>query len=320
MLVGVQVPPPTPGASFPLLRACGVTPAATSTPTRTHRSWPRTRPDGAQEVQGTIARRAAGRCVVRGAPATGRACCRPSPLGRLGEQHGSGPVSHAFALPADLASNHGTWADQSRFRVVPTAWVVPYVPSRATSSVAPDPGGRAHRSNGHPKCCTVALSVEPAQTSASLVGEFDLSVVGVVADTLIPHLDRPVIVDLDGLTFLDSSGIQCLLTLRREASVRGGRLTVGAVSPRSAGCSRSQDSTSTRWLADRPLNAHSAADTPSFAVSVRTDVSPLPTRRASVVADCPARCTVDLPAWSRMSSFRLLETPASVSWRSRADG
>lgn len=98
-------------------------------------------------------------------------------------------------------------------------------------SSAPTAAGGAYCSNGHPACCSVALSVEPGQTAASLRGEFDLSAVGLVTDALIPHLDRPVVVDLEGLTFLDSSGIQCLLTLCLEARVRGGRLTVGAKSP-----------------------------------------------------------------------------------------
>lgn len=103
-------------------------------------------------------------------------------------------------------------------------------PGRASSST-PTAAGSAHCSNGHPACCTVALSVETGQTTASLGGEFDLSAVGLVADALIPHLDRPVTVDLDALTFLDSSAIHCLLALCLEARGRGGRLTLGTISP-----------------------------------------------------------------------------------------
>jgi anti-anti-sigma factor len=45
-----------------------------------------------------------------------------------------------------------------------------------------------------------------------------------------PHLDTDILVDLDAVTFMDSSGLQCLIALRAEASDLGRRLRIGKVS------------------------------------------------------------------------------------------
>ena len=81
-----------------------------------------------------------------------------------------------------------------------------------------------------PACCHVTVDVGEARTTVSLAGEFDLSAVVVVTEAVMPHLDRAVTVDLDAVTFFDSSGMQCLLQLSLDATARGGSLSLGSMS------------------------------------------------------------------------------------------
>jgi anti-anti-sigma factor len=71
-------------------------------------------------------------------------------------------------------------------------------------------------------------SAADGRVVAMLAGEFDLTATTGVAEALRPHLDYELVVDLEAVTFMDSSGLQCLLRLWSEADSRGGRLMVGA--------------------------------------------------------------------------------------------
>jgi anti-anti-sigma factor len=64
----------------------------------------------------------------------------------------------------------------------------------------------------------------------SIDGEIDLAAVNSVRVDLDPLLADEVIVDLTGITFIESSGLQCLLHMYAEAAQRGGRLVLGEVS------------------------------------------------------------------------------------------
>ena len=62
----------------------------------------------------------------------------------------------------------------------------------------------------------------------ALAGECDLAVsdrLRAVLSTAV-HTGRPVLVDLSGLAFLDSSGVHNLVTAHHAARARGGRLAV----------------------------------------------------------------------------------------------
>lgn len=65
----------------------------------------------------------------------------------------------------------------------------------------------------------------------TLAGEFDVYTVAEFRTELerMGHVDRPVIVDLTGVTLLDSSGIGALVSLLNQARADGGQ--VGVICP-----------------------------------------------------------------------------------------
>jgi anti-sigma B factor antagonist len=79
--------------------------------------------------------------------------------------------------------------------------------------------------------CTVVVRPTADGIVVSIAGEFDIAATTEVAATVRPHLASDIQVDLDAVTFIDSSGLQCLLVLRAEAAEVGGRLRVGNVTP-----------------------------------------------------------------------------------------
>lgn len=68
----------------------------------------------------------------------------------------------------------------------------------------------------------------------TLAGEFDVYTVAAFRTELerVGQIDRAVIVDLTGVTLLDSSGIGALVSLLNQARSDGGR--VGVICPRNA--------------------------------------------------------------------------------------
>jgi stage II sporulation protein AA (anti-sigma F factor antagonist) len=79
--------------------------------------------------------------------------------------------------------------------------------------------------------CTVVVRPSVAGIVVSIAGEFDIAATNEVTETVRPHLGSDILVDLDSVTFIDSSGLHCLLVLRAEAAEVGGRLRVGNVTP-----------------------------------------------------------------------------------------
>jgi stage II sporulation protein AA (anti-sigma F factor antagonist) len=65
----------------------------------------------------------------------------------------------------------------------------------------------------------------------SIAGEFDVAAITDVTAAVRPHVGTDIFVDLEEVTFMDSSGLQCLLGLRVEAAKVGRRLRVAKVSP-----------------------------------------------------------------------------------------
>lgn len=67
------------------------------------------------------------------------------------------------------------------------------------------------------------------------VGELDIAAIGDAHDGVVGVLDQnpngPLIVDLEGLTFCDSSGIRELLVLQRLANARGREMVLRHVLP-----------------------------------------------------------------------------------------
>jgi anti-anti-sigma factor len=73
------------------------------------------------------------------------------------------------------------------------------------------------------------IPLENGVTGFRLVGELDLSSAPALADALGElDIDGPVVLDLQELTFLDSSGIHAILT---HAVTREGRLVLANPSP-----------------------------------------------------------------------------------------
>jgi len=81
----------------------------------------------------------------------------------------------------------------------------------------------------------IRVDGDPDTTTVALAGEFDLATKAVLSEALekaIAETPRTVVVDLHGVTYLDSSGIHALLTAHGAATARGHELHVTRV-PRS---------------------------------------------------------------------------------------
>jgi anti-sigma B factor antagonist len=118
------------------------------------------------------------------------------------------------------------WSDDTSDRVSDGWWSTPLgtLVERARSvSIRP-------ALDGEP-AISVEISDDGVSVTATLRGEFDLAAIPTVTAALCPHLGMAVIVDLAAIDFLDSSGLHCLLDLRREAASRGGQVTIENPSP-----------------------------------------------------------------------------------------
>lgn len=81
---------------------------------------------------------------------------------------------------------------------------------------------------------TISVTSGPAHTLVSLAGECDLHTVRRLRDALTSEVSRGarrLILDLSGLAFMDSTGMQVLLAARTVLSVRGGTLVVVSPQP-----------------------------------------------------------------------------------------
>jgi anti-anti-sigma factor len=117
------------------------------------------------------------------------------------------------------------WSDGARDRICDDWWGTPL--GRLVQEVramrgSPDPADLC----AEPSPLSVDLSSDATSVTASIRGEFDLAARSTVTAAIRPHLGGAVTVDLTAVEFLDSSGLHCLVDLRREAADRGGRLTI----------------------------------------------------------------------------------------------
>jgi anti-anti-sigma factor len=72
------------------------------------------------------------------------------------------------------------------------------------------------------------------EVTVALAGEVDLGSAGALTQALAPVIDaKPVsvIIDLEQLSFLDSSGIRCLVNASKDASAVGSHLVVRHPTP-----------------------------------------------------------------------------------------
>lgn len=70
------------------------------------------------------------------------------------------------------------------------------------------------------------LDISPAPTGWLLVGEIDAHTAPALAATLDPLPPGDVVLDVAGVSFLDSSGLRVLLGLSRHAREAGGALVL----------------------------------------------------------------------------------------------
>jgi anti-anti-sigma factor len=81
------------------------------------------------------------------------------------------------------------------------------------------PSGRAPRSEGGFGLTEFSIEHEAGSREARLSGELDLSVYDEALDHLAWATDSPaedVVLDLSGVTFMDSTGVRLFVTLRRD--------------------------------------------------------------------------------------------------------
>ena len=81
---------------------------------------------------------------------------------------------------------------------------------------------------------TISVTSGPAHTLVSLAGECDLHTGRQLRDALTSEVSRGarrLILDLSGLAFMDSTGMQVLLGARTVLSVRGGTLVLVSPQP-----------------------------------------------------------------------------------------
>ena len=80
----------------------------------------------------------------------------------------------------------------------------------------------------------ISVTAGPAHTLVTLAGECDLHTGRQLRDVLTSELSRGaqrMILDLSGLSFMDSTGMQVLLSVRTVLNVRGGTLSLVAPQP-----------------------------------------------------------------------------------------
>jgi anti-anti-sigma factor len=79
------------------------------------------------------------------------------------------------------------------------------------------------------------ISTESLQSGRTLIvrGEVDLATATQLRDAVLRHLSaaRSLSLDLSGVTFMDSSGLQVLIASQRRAALLGNSLVIAQVSP-----------------------------------------------------------------------------------------
>ncbi|WP_326806013.1 STAS domain-containing protein [Streptomyces sp. NBC_01788] len=83
---------------------------------------------------------------------------------------------------------------------------------------------------------TVVTQQHPHRTLITVTGEIDLQTGPKLAQAafIIPLGGKPLHLDLSGVSFMDSSGLNLLVLLRRRLQAEGGRLAVTGLQPQPA--------------------------------------------------------------------------------------
>ena len=69
--------------------------------------------------------------------------------------------------------------------------------------------------------------------TARLVGRLDTSVAADVSEQMLPlmdHADKTLVLDCSEMTYISSSGLRILLTLRKAAATQGGNVVIQGLS------------------------------------------------------------------------------------------
>ncbi|MFF9088562.1 STAS domain-containing protein [Streptomyces sp. NPDC014991] len=87
---------------------------------------------------------------------------------------------------------------------------------------------------------TVTVAHHPDETVIAVTGEMDMSTCPQVkeAATTLPPGNTTLRLDLSGMSFMDSMGLNLLLTLRRRLRAEGGRLILAGVQDQPGGLLR----------------------------------------------------------------------------------
>ncbi|GAA1503949.1 hypothetical protein GCM10009730_03440 [Streptomyces albidochromogenes] len=90
------------------------------------------------------------------------------------------------------------------------------------------------------KAFTVTVEQRPDLTLVTVAGELDMQTVPAVeeAAVVVPLGGKPLRVDLAGVSFMDSSGLNLLLRLRRRMREEGGHLVLSGLQEQPAGLLR----------------------------------------------------------------------------------
>jgi len=85
--------------------------------------------------------------------------------------------------------------------------------------------------DGAPRGAAFSVVPNGRPGSFELHGDLDLATMAVLEELALDALDQPVVLDLRGLDFVDSSGLRGLLLLRRRVDEAGGRLVLREPTP-----------------------------------------------------------------------------------------
>lgn len=75
------------------------------------------------------------------------------------------------------------------------------------------------------------LAITPTATGIAVTGEIDAHTAPAVAIALAAADQEPLVIDLSGVDFVDSSGLRVLLEAHQTRQASGGSLTVARPSP-----------------------------------------------------------------------------------------
>ena len=79
----------------------------------------------------------------------------------------------------------------------------------------------------------VHITESEGTMTARLVGRLDTSVAADVSEQMLPlmdHADKTLVLDCSELTYISSSGLRILLTLRKAAATQGGNVVIEGLS------------------------------------------------------------------------------------------